>query len=159
MLAQAAQSQSCKVVLGPWINIARVVSVCNFGQSRSRQHCIGYFPAKMCLSALGQHCTSNFLVQCSLRNIWTILARQYSYVILCQHGRYNIVSVIFLIKVACWPWANIPQVISSCSVDPDRPRQRCRFFWCKVVCEVWANIVQVFFLCNYGSVRSRQHCI
>ena len=35
-----------------------------------RQHCVGYFPAKRCLYALGWHCTSNFLVQCCIRFIW-----------------------------------------------------------------------------------------
>ena len=81
--------QSCKVVLGLWINIAQAVFVFNVGTGRSRQHCIGYFPAKACLSALGQHCTNNFLVQCSLRRIWTTLTRQYSFVMLSHHGRYK----------------------------------------------------------------------
>ena len=59
--------------------------------SQIRQHCIGYFPAKTCLRAVGEHCTSNFFVQCSLRRIWTTMTRQYSYAMLPQHGRYNIV--------------------------------------------------------------------
>ena len=45
-------------------------------QADLRQHCIGYFLAKQCLCALGWHCTSNFLVQCYLRFIWTILYRK-----------------------------------------------------------------------------------
>ena len=152
-LVQCWPRQSCKVVLGLWINIAQLVFVCNVGTGRSRQHCIGYFPAKACLSALGQYCTSNFLVQCSLRYIWATLTKQYSCVMLSQHGRYKISQVIFLIKVICQPQTNIAQVVSLCNVGPDRSRQRCRSFLCKVVCEVWTNIVQVFFLCNVGSGR------
>ena len=49
------------------------------------------FPAKVYLCALAQHCTSNFLVQCCLRRIWATLTRQYSYAMLSQHGRHNIV--------------------------------------------------------------------
>ena len=49
--------------------------------------------------ALGKHCLSNFLVQCCLRRIWTKLTKQYSYAMLSQHGRYNIVWVIFPIKL------------------------------------------------------------
>ena len=38
-------------------------------------------------------CESIFVrsVQCCLRRIWTTLTRQYSYAMLLQHGRYNIV--------------------------------------------------------------------
>ena len=67
------------------------VVLCNLGLSRSKQYCVGYFPSKSLLCSMGQHCKSNFLVQCSLRPIWTTLTRQYSYVILSQHGQYNIV--------------------------------------------------------------------
>ena len=42
--------------------------------------------------------TSNFLVECCLRRTWATLTGQYSHAILCQHGRYNIVQVIFLEK-------------------------------------------------------------
>ena len=93
-----------------------------------RQHCISCFPAKTCLRALGQHCTSNVLVQCYLRRILTILTRQYFYPMLPQHGRYNIVQVIFLIKVVCLPWANIAQVIFLCNVGPERSGHYCRLF-------------------------------
>ena len=85
-IVQCWPRQSRKVVLRLRINIAQVVFVCNVGTCRSRQHYIGYFPAKPCLSALGQYCTSNFLVQCSPRRIWTTLIRQYSYAMLSQHG-------------------------------------------------------------------------
>ena len=37
------------------------------------------FPAKVCLRALVQQCTSNFLVECCLRHIWATLTSQYSY--------------------------------------------------------------------------------
>ena len=47
------------------------------------------FPAKICLGALGQYCTSNFLVQCCLRRICSILTRQYSYAVSSQHRRSN----------------------------------------------------------------------
>ena len=63
----------CKVADGLWINIAQVIFLCNIGTGRSKQHFIGYFPAKACLCTLGQHCTSNFLVQCCLRRIWRTL--------------------------------------------------------------------------------------
>ena len=44
-----------------------------------RQHCVGYFPAKICLCAQGQYCTSNFLLQCCFRRIWTTLCRPIKY--------------------------------------------------------------------------------
>ena len=84
------------------------------------QNCISCFLAKICLHALGQHCASNFLMQCYLRHIWTILTWQYFYAILSQHGRYNIVWVIFLGKVVCLPWTNIAQVIFLCNVCLER---------------------------------------
>ena len=40
--------------------------------------------------------TNNFLVECCLRRTWATLTGQYSHAILCQHGQYNIVQVIFL---------------------------------------------------------------
>ena len=69
-LVQFLPRQSCKVVLRFRINIAQVVFVCNVSTGRSSQHCIGYFPAKTSLSTLGQHCTSNFLVQCFLSDVF-----------------------------------------------------------------------------------------
>ena len=57
------------------------------------------FPAKVYLCALGQHCASNFLMQCCLRRIWTTLTKQFSYARLSQHGWYIIIWVIFLRKV------------------------------------------------------------
>ena len=109
------------------------------------QHCIGNFllqcwhrqikttlyrllSCETCLRALGLHSTSNFLVQCYLRSIWTILARQYFYSVLSQHGRYNIVQVISLIKVVYLPWANIGQVIFLCNVGAERSGHYCRLF-------------------------------
>ena len=110
------------------VKIAQVVFLGNVGTDRSRQHSIGYFPAKMCLHTLGQHCTGNFLVQCYLRRIWTILTRQYFCAVLSQYGRYNILQVIFLIKVVCLPWANITQLIFLCNVGPERSGHYCRLF-------------------------------
>ena len=52
-----------------WANIGKEIFRAWLAQSRSRQHCIAYFPVKTCLYALGQHCTSNFFVQCCLRRI------------------------------------------------------------------------------------------
>ena len=45
----------------PWANTVRVVFLCNVVSEGSIQHCIGYF------SHMGQHYTSNFLVQRWLR--------------------------------------------------------------------------------------------
>ena len=75
-----------KIYCALWANIDKVVFLCNvvsdvFGQhwlnTILMQHCsrmldttlfcIGYFPCKHCLPAMGQHCTGNFLVQCWLR--------------------------------------------------------------------------------------------
>ena len=116
----------CKVAHGIQVNIAQVTLMCNAGTCRLRQHCIGSFPAKKCLYAPGQHYTSSYLVQCCLRRVWTTLNGQYC--ILSQHGRYNIAQVIFLIKVACLPWANIAQVISLCNFGPERSGHHCRLF-------------------------------
>ena len=99
-----------------------------YRQFSSAKHYIDYFPAKTRLSALNQHCTSNFLSQCCLRRICTTLTGQYSYALWSQHGRYNIVQVIYLIKAVCLPWANIAQVISLCNVDPERSGHHCRLF-------------------------------
>ena len=99
----------CKVVLWLWINISQVVFVYLVVTGRLRQHCIGCFPAKTCLSALGKHCTSNFNVQCSLRRISITLTRKYSYAMLSQYGWYNIALVVFAKKVVCLPWANFAQ--------------------------------------------------
>ena len=57
----------CKFVCGLWANITQVIFLWN-----------GYFPSKRWLCVLGQHCTSNFLVQCCLTTCldnfgWTIL--------------------------------------------------------------------------------------
>ena len=68
----------CKVVHRLWVNIAQVIFLCSVGTGRSRQYWIGCFPAKTCLCALRQHCTSNFLVQCCFRLIWTTLHRNTS---------------------------------------------------------------------------------
>ena len=120
--------QSCLWAVWGGDNIAQVILLHNVGAGRSRQHCIGYFPAKTYLCALDQLCTSNFLVQCCLRHNWKILTRQYSYAMLSQHGRYNIVQVIFLIKGVCLPRTNIAHVISLCNVGPERSGQYCRLF-------------------------------
>ena len=88
----------CKVVHRIWINIVQVTFLCNAGTCRLRQHCIGSFPAKLCLYALGKHCTSNYLVQCCLRCVWTVLTGQH-------------VHVIFL-----------------CNFDPERSGHHCRLF-------------------------------
>ena len=136
--------QSCSWAVG--INIAQVILLCNVGAGRSKQHCIGYFPAKTCLHALDQHwhCTSNFLVQCCLR-CRTILTRQYSYAMLSQHGQYNIVGYfphkrgLFAVDqhfahtgdflVQCWPRKirTILQIIFFCKVVCGLCNDRCRW--------------------------------
>ena len=150
----------CKVVHGIWVNIAQVTFLCNVGTCRLRQQCIGYFPVKMCFCALGQHRTSNFLVQCCLRVVWTTLTRQYSYAMLSQHGRYNILQVIFLIKVVCLPWANIAQVISLCNVDPERSGHHCRLFSSAKLGEMIDQLVagKEFYFFNFqGFFGCKQH--
>ena len=57
----------------------------------------------------------------SQTRIWTILTKQYSYAMLSQHGRYNIVQVIFLMEVVCQPWANIAQVKALCNIVQEAP--------------------------------------
>ena len=57
----------CNFVLELWVNIAQVIFLCNIGTGTSRQYSIGYFLAKTCLRALGQHFTSN--LQTYLDNI------------------------------------------------------------------------------------------
>ena len=74
------------------------------------------FHAKPCLWALGQHCTTKFLVQCCLRLICSTLTRQYSYAVSSLHGRQN----------CCQPWANIAQVISLARL----PVRNCRLISC-----------------------------
>ena len=51
----------------------------------------GYFPANRRLCGLDQNRTSNFFVQCCLRHIWITLSIQYSYAMLSQLDRNNIV--------------------------------------------------------------------
>ena len=109
----------CKVVYGLWVNITQLTFLCNFDTGRSRKHYICYFPAKTCMCALRQLCTSNFFVQYCLRRIWTTLTRQYSYAMLSQHGQYNVVQVILHIKVVCQPQTNIAQVKTLCNVILD----------------------------------------
>ena len=78
---------------GLWTNIICIVQVivlCNVSPSRPIQHCVGYFSAKTCLFAQGQYCTSNFLMQCCLTRIRTTLSTQYSYAMLSQLDRHNI---------------------------------------------------------------------
>ena len=117
MLAPHRSKQHCRLFscaklfmgCGPTL-YKQLIHLCSVDTGRSRQHCIGYFPAKTCLCALGQHCTSIFFVECCLRRVWTTLTLQNFYRMLSQHGQYNIVQVIFLIKVVCQLWANIAQV-------------------------------------------------
>ena len=80
----------CKVLCQVWAKISKLISSCNVGSGRSRQHCIAYFPAKTCLCDLGQHCSSKFFVQYCLRRILTKLTRQYFYAMLSDHGQCNI---------------------------------------------------------------------
>ena len=91
----------CNVVDGIWVNIAQVTFLCNACTRRLRQHGIVFLSAKTCLYALDQHCTSNYLVPCCLRPVWTTLTGQYFYAMLSQHGRYNITQVIFFCKAVC----------------------------------------------------------
>ena len=65
-----------------WANIVCIICtivLCYVGPSRPRQHCVGYFPAKACLCAQSQYCTSNFLVQYCPRRTWTTSCVRYSY--------------------------------------------------------------------------------
>ena len=116
-----------KVALGLWVNISQVIFLCNVGTGRSRQHCIGFFPAKTCLRALGQHCTSNF--QTYLDNIdQTIFLRNVVPAWSIQHciGYLPHKSYLFAMGqhckgdflVQCWP-RNIQtllQIIFLCIV-------------------------------------------
>ena len=53
--------------------------LCNLGPSRPKKNCVSYFPSKSLLCPHGQYCTSNYLVQCCLRRIWTTLRLRFSY--------------------------------------------------------------------------------
>ena len=85
-----------------------------------------YFLHKHCLSAMSQHCTGNFLVQCWSREMQTKL------------------QIIFLWQVVCGLWVNIAQVISYAMLvqaDQDNILQvtSCDGY------ELWANIVKVIY--------------
>ena len=88
-----------KFVYGLWTKIVRVIFYCNVDSGRSRQHCIWLFSSEKMTMRLGQYCISNFLVQFCLRRIWATLIIQYSYAMLSQLDRYNIVQVILLRRV------------------------------------------------------------
>ena len=139
-IAGCFPAQSCSCAVGPTL-YKQLIHLCSVDTSRSRQHCIGYFPAKTCLYTLGQHCTSIFFVECCLRRVWTILTLQNFYRMLTQHGQYNIVLVIFLITVVCQLWANIEQVKALCIVVQEAPE----------------NIAQEKILFNVVLTRLRQH--
>ena len=57
----------------------QVIVLCNLGPSIPKQNFVGYFPSKSLLRAQFQYCTSNFLVQCCLRRIWTTLSIRFFY--------------------------------------------------------------------------------
>ena len=57
-------------------NIDWTIFLCNVVPARSIQHCIGYFPHKSCLLAMGQHFTGDFFVQCWPRQIQTTLHKK-----------------------------------------------------------------------------------
>ena len=63
---------------GGFFCIVQLIVLCNLGPSRPKQNCVGYFPSKSLLRAQSQYCTSNFLVQCCLRRIWTTLSIRFS---------------------------------------------------------------------------------
>ena len=48
-------------------NIDETIFPCNVVPAWLIQHCLGYFPHKSCLLAMGQHCTGKNLVQCCPR--------------------------------------------------------------------------------------------
>ena len=119
------------------------------------QHFRGYFPHKSCLLAMGQHCASNFLVQCWPRQIQTTL------------------QIIFLWKFVCGLRANIAQVIFlSMLAKTDQEKILWVIFSQKDDCVLWADIAQIIFLSNVVSFRQhrldnipmqseplKQHCI
>ena len=84
------------------------------------------FSCRVYLCALGQHCASNFLLQC-----WP-----------------RLLSIIFLCKVVCGLWVNIAKVIFLYNVGSGRSRPHCiyRLFSCKNVCAPLANICTSIFL-------------
>ena len=78
-----------------WATVAQVISLCNVAPNRTRQHC-RLFSCKNLFLGCGPTGTSNFLVQCCLRRIWTTLSIQYSYAIQPHLNRHNIVQVLLL---------------------------------------------------------------
>ena len=82
------------------------------------QHFRGYFPHKSCLLAMGQHCASNFLVQCWPRQIQTTLQIIFLWKFVCGL-RANIAQVIFLSMLAKTDQEKILWVIFS---QKDCPR-------------------------------------
>ena len=56
-------------------NIDSTISLSNVVPTWLIQHCVGYFSHKHWFSAIGQHCTGNFLIQCCPRLIKTTLYR------------------------------------------------------------------------------------
>ena len=113
------------------------------------QHCKGNFLAKcwstqiketwqitlqckVVYGVVGQHYTGNFLVRCWHRQTqkyflgyFLALLANIAKIIFCailpQHGRYNILYIIFLIKVVCQPRASITQVKTLCNVVQEAP--------------------------------------
>ena len=128
----------CKFVCGLWANITKVILLCNVGSGRSRQHCIAYFPVKIVVVIIRLKCfyVSMYLSVCPWANIAEVifcimLPQMYlnnidqTYTMLSHHGQYNIVQVIFLIKVVCQPWTNIEQVKPFMQCCPRGSRQHC----------------------------------
>ena len=88
-----------KVVCQLWTNIAQVISMCNVGPDRSRQHCRLFFRARLFVDR-DQHYTGIFLGQCWLKQI-----------------KVTLYMVIFLQKNDYVVWSNISLVVLLCNLS------------------------------------------
>ena len=159
----------------------QVIVLCNIGPSKPKQNCIGYFPSKSLLRTQGQYDTSNFLVQCCLRCIWTTLSIRFSYAEAIV--RRCSVKKVFLKKFKKFKEEHLCQSLFLNKVADLRPvtllkkRLWHRYFsvnfakflrtpfftehvWatasvCNVFCQLWTNIIEVIPLRNVGPQRLR----
>ena len=140
-----------QVFCGLWAKNAQVIFQCYVGQAKSRQHFIGYSPAKKCLHALEQHCTSNFLKQYCLTTyvdnfnqaiflhnvqqyviftygIFTYVNKSCSYAVLSGTSKTRLPKVFPVQFVSCpaviriiYPQRNIIQIKTLRSVVQEAP--------------------------------------
>ena len=105
----------------------------------------GCFPAKRWVCGLGQHCASNFLVQCCLRCIWTTLTRLWN---VGQHcaGNCFLLSTTFSLSTS-FSCKNMTVRSRSCNVVADVASLFGHFF------DIWIS------LCNVVPAWSPWHCI